>query len=81
LLAEIPTPRFDRVSLSFARETRWWNVSSSDAYRIRYTRRRDRILAVIWPPKRRMLRLQQTLLTAGIDTIRGNYPFEGEAAS
>jgi hypothetical protein len=42
----------------------------ADVYRLRYTRRRDRVLAFIWPPKRRRLRLQQTLVAAGMDKIR-----------
>jgi hypothetical protein len=32
------------------------------AYRIVYTRRWDRFLAVVWPPKRRRLRMIQALI-------------------
>lgn len=45
-------------------------MTAATSYRLRYTRWQDRLLAFLWPPKRKHLRMAQAVLDSSMDEIR-----------
>lgn len=52
---------------------RVWGMSSIEKPTVRYTRRWERWLAVVWPPRRRQLRLAQLLADMSLSEIQAQH--------